>query len=503
MVSKDALFWPRSCAYNRGIMIPGRIAFYCSLSLLALVTPVLAQETSYSPPPMFGDDQVRPETTTGNIVEKRISPRGDAPRPSVAPSAPVPPSAPATLVAPAVNTPPSNAKTADPSPDFMQPLVEDVKKPEEIVTAPVKKPDAPKSKVVKETNALKTPTPPKKPTPAVATAKGDAKTMPPPKPQADQKSAIVPPAVLPVPAVAPAPAPSTASSPLPEKTDHVETDIADPIFIPEAKPAPVAKSSAKAAAVMPAPVVPPAPVAKKSEPALVKSPRPDARPASKVTSNGVVTGPKTMPSVPAQPVEQEMLDVAVLPSSDQAIPRGPDQVPAPDTGPTILERHQQQMKAKRADKTAEEKTEPVDPVATLATAKTASKEQDVTPASFENGDAKDVLKKILPYLPGQIKLEDTEMASVGAGILDELKLRDQWRIQIRSYATAQGGGVNSDKRISLSRAIALRKALVDQGVRSSRIDVRAEGSAAHVGAGESGDRIDLYLYRPTKNATIF
>ncbi len=358
--------------------------------ILAASSTALAQDDSYVPPPMFEDDQVRPKSDTGNIVEPRASSMD-----SVKPAPPLAPTAPTAVQVPQ-------------QPKFMQPIVEG-------------KPDKPEKKtpVVKK---------PKKPE-AVKVEK-------------------------------------------PEKSETPPTAMtAAPVPVPPKKPMAPVKEATK-------------PEEDKPSAPTVKAPAP----ASKVTSEGVVTGPKTMPAVPTQTVEQQVLDLTA-PIPGAPTPRGPEELPE---GETIMERHQHQVQSEQ------KKDEQVQVDENIA----AAMANNVTPAEFESDKAQKVLKKILPFQPGQIELTEPDLLSIGAGIMKELNKRDHWRIQIRSFASSDGKGINADKRIALSRAIALRKSLVKQGVRPSRIDVRAEGNLP-APVGESSDRVDVYLYSPVEKPEIF
>lgn len=50
------------------------------------------------------------------------------------------------------------------------------------------------------------------------------------------------------------------------------------------------------------------------------------------------------------------------------------------------------------------------------------------------------------------------------------------RLQVRAYATGEDGTASSARRIALSRALAIRSYLMDQGIKPARVDVRALGS---------------------------
>ncbi|MEK9970989.1 MAG: OmpA family protein, partial [Ferrovibrio sp.] len=63
------------------------------------------------------------------------------------------------------------------------------------------------------------------------------------------------------------------------------------------------------------------------------------------------------------------------------------------------------------------------------------------------------------------------------------------RLQIRAYAasTVSDGGSGA-RRLSLTRALAVRQYLIDKGIRSTRIDVRALGAPTD---GSAPDRVEV------------
>ncbi len=64
------------------------------------------------------------------------------------------------------------------------------------------------------------------------------------------------------------------------------------------------------------------------------------------------------------------------------------------------------------------------------------------------------------------------------------------RIQLNAYAGGTPETVGAARRLSLSRALTVRSFLIEQGVRSTRIDVRALGIAEDDGPPE---RVDIML----------
>ncbi len=69
-----------------------------------------------------------------------------------------------------------------------------------------------------------------------------------------------------------------------------------------------------------------------------------------------------------------------------------------------------------------------------------------------------------------------------------LAKKSSMRVQLLAFAADSGGGASRARRLSLSRALAVRAFLIDKGVRSTRMDVRALGSKAGDGP---ADRVDI------------
>ncbi|MDP6565449.1 MAG: OmpA family protein [Alphaproteobacteria bacterium] len=66
----------------------------------------------------------------------------------------------------------------------------------------------------------------------------------------------------------------------------------------------------------------------------------------------------------------------------------------------------------------------------------------------------------------------------------------QARLQLKAYAEATGNNTSKARRLSLSRALAVRSFLIESGMKSTRIDVRALGIARD---GGPPDRVDVLL----------
>ena len=75
-------------------------------------------------------------------------------------------------------------------------------------------------------------------------------------------------------------------------------------------------------------------------------------------------------------------------------------------------------------------------------------------------------------------------------IASELKASERGRVEVRAYASSTGITESQARRLSLSRALAVRASLIALGIRSTRIDVRALGSK---GQTVPPDRVDLLI----------
>lgn len=97
----------------------------------------------------------------------------------------------------------------------------------------------------------------------------------------------------------------------------------------------------------------------------------------------------------------------------------------------------------------------------------------------------------LDFAPGQ-----TAVGGSAGGALDRVARRlesdSRLRVQLAAYAGGPGYPAGAARRLSLSRVLAVRSYLIDKGVSSTRIDVRAFGGRAADGA---PDRVDATILR--------
>jgi outer membrane protein OmpA-like peptidoglycan-associated protein len=116
-------------------------------------------------------------------------------------------------------------------------------------------------------------------------------------------------------------------------------------------------------------------------------------------------------------------------------------------------------------------------------------EEAIVATASQTSEAVAVESLQLVFQAGVETLSDRDKSELDVLAGDLVTDEDQ-RVQLMAYASSQDGTASMARRLALSRALEVRKYLIDSGVRSTRIDVRALGNVA-----ESGplDRIDIVL----------
>lgn len=94
------------------------------------------------------------------------------------------------------------------------------------------------------------------------------------------------------------------------------------------------------------------------------------------------------------------------------------------------------------------------------------------------------------FAPGATELPAGPQATLDK-IADRLLHDDTLRVQLIAHATGTSDEAMEARRISLARAVAVRAYLIDKGVRSLRIDVRALGNRDDDGPAQ--DQVDLMV----------
>jgi outer membrane protein OmpA-like peptidoglycan-associated protein len=93
----------------------------------------------------------------------------------------------------------------------------------------------------------------------------------------------------------------------------------------------------------------------------------------------------------------------------------------------------------------------------------------------------------IPFPAGETELAKSAQEQL-EGLAKDLRSSERLRVQLLAYAGDEGASPSKARRISLSRALAVRSYLIESGIKTSRIDVRALGNKTTSG---SPDRVDV------------
>jgi len=95
----------------------------------------------------------------------------------------------------------------------------------------------------------------------------------------------------------------------------------------------------------------------------------------------------------------------------------------------------------------------------------------------------------LSFSKGQAKLPAQAVKKLNE-VVRILSQKPSHRLQLLAYADGASTSSSQARRLSLSRALAVRSYLIEKGVRSTRIDVRALGNQAK---DSPADRVDVII----------
>lgn len=123
------------------------------------------------------------------------------------------------------------------------------------------------------------------------------------------------------------------------------------------------------------------------------------------------------------------------------------------------------------------------PIGGVALAATRSPTEPVAPRNVPSSDS-----RAIRFTPGATELQG-DASSVLDGLAKKLKAAPSDRIALVAYASGDADQAIEARRVSLARAVAVRAYLIQHGVTSTQIDVRALGN--RVTDGGSADRVDL------------
>lgn len=320
-----------------------------------------------------------------------------------------------------------------------------------------------------------------------------SKIKAPPAAVARPAAVMKPPAPVPAPAMPAAEAHRTAlPAPKPVRKMIASTQAssapATPAATPAAtapaeRPAPAARGQAeppRTATAKPAPKSPPAPVKDKrvDVPVADSQETPPPLPAVAAAAPAPDTAPMAgMPQSEAAPEPEDMDDFA---EAQPVIEPMPDTPPAPPAMPSTLLADEMtalppSMVAEVAPADVEETAPqaPVEMAMNMATTAAAAPMSDMSLA-FE-GHSSDLTEAARKQLDA---------------IVAKMQAAPQSRVQVHAFASGENGATSSARRISLSRALAVRAYLMDKQIKPNRVDVRGLGKETDHGPLE---RVDIIL----------
>ncbi len=276
---------------------------------------------------------------------------------------------------------------------------------------------------------------------------------------APREPSVVPPTITPptvsvpeAPAVAPPPAPPTL--PTPEIAAHAPA--AETPAPPAAAP-PVAKTE-----------MPKAPPAAPDVPKIVPPAPPEAATAE-----------------PSKPEKTAMPETAAAPTPPAVEPPAP---PAPT--PNVAAKAPMPHVVRPVPQVAETPSEPKAESEGAAGSEPASQGQLASlpppgkPEILENGEMYRI-----PFGSASSDISDEGKKYLNE-LSQRLKKNDALRLQLLGYAGSTQDSASKARRTSLFRALSVRTYLMKQGIRSTRMDVRALGNLAEGGA---PDRVDAVI----------
>jgi outer membrane protein OmpA-like peptidoglycan-associated protein len=99
---------------------------------------------------------------------------------------------------------------------------------------------------------------------------------------------------------------------------------------------------------------------------------------------------------------------------------------------------------------------------------------------------------MIPFPAGQISPAAADVYAIHqlATSLNAALNAGAQRVQLEAYGGPRGDKSSDSRRLSLKRALVVRELLIEDGVPSEKIDVRAMGGVQDSG---SADRVDVFL----------
>ena len=211
-------------------------------------------------------------------------------------------------------------------------------------------------------------------------------------------------------------------------------------------------------------------------------PEPQPAPASPIAPVAEPTPPPVAPIAPtAEPI------APAAPAAVAALPPEPEPAAEPPSAPSLTEELQSAPPPAEPSTPAPAAEPTPKPEATPEPEPAPSQSAALTPPGGPVSEMR------LVFNDGSAELTAAASSQLD-GVAKELLSNADARVQLLAYAKASAEGTSRARRLSLSRALAVRAYLIEKGIRSTRIDVRALGSGFEDGP---PDRVDVL---PQKSA---
>lgn len=238
-----------------------------------------------------------------------------------------------------------------------------------------------------------------------------------------------------------------------------------PSFVEPAAPrrteAPTPRRAAPVAVATPKPAAPP-------------SPEPEAAPAGESA---------TVAATPPAPTPQPEPEPAVEPTAEPAQAADMPADEPPPLGPDV---------APQDDLVARERLEPDAPPPEVGEMPPPVVPTDVAPPEppVEEAAVPPSIDMLTVPFPPELSEPAGDVSAQVADLVRLLEANPDARLRLNAYAPGGPSEESKSRRLSLARALALRSQLVEAGISSTRIEVRALGNKVPDG---SADRVDVIV----------
>ncbi|MEQ9170344.1 MAG: OmpA family protein [Rhodospirillales bacterium] len=239
--------------------------------------------------------------------------------------------------------------------------------------------------------------------------------------------------------------------------------------VTRAEPAPAPRSSRMETEMRP-------PATKAPPPPMPSKPSPKPAPAAEAPAplTAAAPPPPAMPADPGKAADKKMADAAPPPAPKMATAKdSADKAPPPPPPP--------------ATAPGAAIPPPPPPPATATAVPTPPAPKAESTASLTTGEDGRLTRVV--FDESQSKLPDSAKPNL-LKLADQVKDQRDVRLQLLAYAGGDDLKSNRARRLSLSRALSVRSFLIESGIRSTRIDVRALGDKT---SDEPKNRVDITL----------